>query len=65
MKIMILGLGKSGTTALLYKLAAGLPGCHAFSGGMPGKYIGDYGDAVYKQNAVSMEPGLCGAQAAI
>jgi hypothetical protein len=48
MKIMILGLGKSGTTALLYKIAAGLPGCHAFSGGMPGKYIGDYGNAVYK-----------------
>ncbi len=48
MKIMILGLGKSGTTALLYKLAAGLPGCQAFSGGRPGKYIGDYENAVYK-----------------
>ncbi len=48
MKIMILGLGKSGTTALLYKLAAGLPGCEAFSGGRPGKYIGDYRNAVYK-----------------
>lgn len=48
MKIMILGVGKSGTTALLYKLAAGLPGCQAFSGGKPGKYIGDYDNAVYK-----------------
>ncbi|VAW78842.1 hypothetical protein MNBD_GAMMA15-1317 [hydrothermal vent metagenome] len=48
MKIMILGLGKSGTTALLYKLAAGLPGCEAFSGGRPGKYIGNYDNAVYK-----------------
>lgn len=48
MKILILGLGKSGTTALLYKVAAGLPGCHAFSGGKPGTYIGDYGNAVYK-----------------
>jgi len=45
---MILGLGKSGTTALLYKLASGLPGCRAFSGGRPGKYIGDYANAVYK-----------------
>jgi hypothetical protein len=48
MKIMILGLGKSGTTALLYKVAAGLPGCQAFSGGRPGKYVGDYENAVYK-----------------
>jgi len=48
MKIMILGLGKSGTTALLYKLAAGLPGCQVFSGGRPGKYVGDYKNAVYK-----------------
>lgn len=48
MKILILGLGKSGTTALLYKLAAGLPGCRAFSGGKPGKYIGAYDNAVYK-----------------
>jgi hypothetical protein len=45
---MILGLGKSGTTALLYKVAAGLPGCRAFSGGRPGKYIGEYENAVYK-----------------
>lgn len=48
MKIMILGLGKSGTTALLYKIAAGLPDCHAFSGGKPGKHAGDYKNAVYK-----------------
>ncbi len=48
MKIMLLGLGKSGTTALLYKMAAGLPGCEAFSGGRPGKYIGDYENAIYK-----------------
>lgn len=48
MKIMILGLGKSGTTAMVYKVAAGLPKCHAFSGGKPGKYLGDYENAVYK-----------------
>ncbi len=48
MKILILGLGKSGTTAMVYKVAGGLPGCKAFSGGKPGKYIGDYENAVYK-----------------
>jgi hypothetical protein len=48
MKILILGLGKSGTTAMLYKVAGGLPNCQAFSGGKPGKYIGDYENAVYK-----------------
>ncbi len=48
MKIIILGTGKSGTTALVYKLAGGLPNCKAFSGGRPGKYIGDYENAVYK-----------------
>jgi hypothetical protein len=48
MKILILGLGKSGTTALVYKIAAGKPGCRAFSGGKPGKHIGNYPDAVYK-----------------
>ena len=48
MKILILGTGKSGTTALVYKLAGGLPDCEAFSGGRPGKYIGDYENAVYK-----------------
>jgi hypothetical protein len=48
MKILLLGTGKSGTTALVYKLAGGLPNCQAFSGGPPGKYIGDYENAVYK-----------------
>lgn len=48
MKIFVLGLGKSGTTALVYKIAGGLPDCHAFSGGRPGKYLGDYENAVYK-----------------
>jgi hypothetical protein len=48
MRIFILGTGKSGTTALVYKVAGGLPNCMAFSGGMPGKYLGDYENAVYK-----------------
>ena len=48
MKIFILGTGKSGTTALLYKVAGGLPNCQAFSGGRPGKYVGNYENAVYK-----------------
>jgi hypothetical protein len=48
MKILILGRGKSGTTALLFKVAAGLPNCHAFSGGHPGKYMGEYDNVVYK-----------------
>ena len=48
MKVLILGLGKSGTTAMVYKVAGGLPNCHAFSGGQPGKHIGNYENAVYK-----------------
>jgi hypothetical protein len=48
MKVLILGTGKTGTTAMVYKVAGGLPNCHAFSGGYPGKYIGDYENAVYK-----------------
>jgi len=48
MKILILGTGKSGTTALVYKVAGGLPNCQAFSGGQPGKHLGDYENAVYK-----------------
>jgi hypothetical protein len=48
MKIIILGTGKSGTTALLFKVASGLPNCQAFSGGRPGKYVGNYENAVYK-----------------
>ena len=48
MRVFILGTGKSGTTALVYKVAGGLPDCRAFSGGKPGKYLGDYENAVYK-----------------
>jgi hypothetical protein len=48
MKILILGTGKTGTTVMVYKVAGGLPNCHAFSGGHPGKHIGDYENAVYK-----------------
>jgi len=48
MKVLILGLGKSGTTGMVYKVAGGLPNCHAFSGGKPGKYSGNYENAVYK-----------------
>jgi len=48
MRVFILGIGKSGTTALLYKVAGGLPNCQAFSGGKPGKYLGNYENAVYK-----------------
>lgn len=33
---------------MVYKVAGGLPNCHAFSGGYPGKHIGDYENAVYK-----------------
>jgi hypothetical protein len=29
-------------------VAGGLPDCQAFSGGQPGKYVGDYENAVYK-----------------
>jgi hypothetical protein len=43
-----LGTGKSGTTALVYKVAGGLSNCRAFSGGRPGKYLGNYENAVYK-----------------
>ena len=48
MKILILGTGKSGTTALVYKVAGGLPNCQAFSGGQPGKHLSNYENAVYK-----------------
>jgi hypothetical protein len=48
MKILILGTGKTGTTVMLYKVAGGLPNCHAFSGGQPGEHIGNYENAVYK-----------------
>jgi len=33
---------------MVYKVAGGLPNCHAFSGGRPGKHVGDYKNAVYK-----------------
>jgi hypothetical protein len=48
MKILILGTGKSGTTALVYKVAGGLTNCQAFSGGQPGKHLDNYENAVYK-----------------
>jgi hypothetical protein len=48
MKVLILGTGKTGTTVMVYKIAGGLPNCYAFSGGRPGKHIGDYENAVYK-----------------
>ena len=48
MKIFILGHGKSGTTVFLFKVAGGLPDSQAFSGGDPGKHMGDYKNAVYK-----------------
>jgi len=48
MKILILGTGKTGTTVMVYKVSGGLPNCLAFSGGRPGKYMGDYENAVYK-----------------
>jgi hypothetical protein len=48
MKILILGTGKSGTTALVYKVAGGIPNCQAFSGGQPGKHLNNYENAVYK-----------------
>lgn len=48
MKVLILGTGKTGTTAMVYKVAGGLPNCHAFSGGHPGKHVGKYENAVYK-----------------
>ena len=48
MKILILGTGKTGTTAMVYKVSGGLPNCKAFSGGHPGKYVADYENAVYK-----------------
>jgi len=48
MNILILGHGKSGTTIFLYKVAAGLPNCQAFSGGDPVKCLSEYENAVYK-----------------
>ena len=48
MKVVILGTGKTGTTVMVYKVSGGLPNCHTFSGGRPGKHLGEYENAVYK-----------------
>lgn len=48
MKIMILAIGRSGTTALLHKVSSALPGSQAFSGGKTDKVAGVEGDAVFK-----------------
>jgi len=48
MKVLILGTGKTGTTVMVYKVAGGLSNCYTFSGGRPGKYVGNYENAVYK-----------------
>ncbi|MBW1980799.1 MAG: sulfotransferase domain-containing protein [Deltaproteobacteria bacterium] len=48
MKILILGRGKSGTTALLFKMAAGLADCQAFSGGYPARHQSLHGNAIFK-----------------
>ena len=48
MNILILGHAKSGTTIFVFKVAAGLPNCQAFSGGDPVNSLGDHENAVYK-----------------
>lgn len=48
MKILILGVGKSGTTALLYKIGAARPEFKIFSGGKLGKAANVQGDAIFK-----------------
>jgi hypothetical protein len=50
MRILLIGLGKSGTTALLYKVAGGLPDSRSFRRRSPrqGKYLGDDRNAVQK-----------------
>ena len=48
MNILILGHGKSGTTIFVFKVAAGLPNCQAFSGGDPVKSLRNCENAVYK-----------------
>jgi hypothetical protein len=35
MKVLILGLDKSGTTGMVYKVAGGLPNCHVFRAASP------------------------------
>ena len=48
MRIMILAIGRSGTTALLHKVGAALPESRVFSGGKPDKVAGINGNAVFK-----------------
>ena len=48
MKIMILAIGRSGTTALLHKVGAALPDSRIFSGGKPDKVAGFNGNGVCK-----------------
>lgn len=48
MKIMILAIGRSGTTALLHKVSSALPESQAFSGGKTDKVAGVSGNAVFK-----------------
>jgi hypothetical protein len=48
MKIMMLAIGRSGTTALLHKVGAALPESRVFSGGKPDKVAGIDGNAVFK-----------------
>ena len=48
MRIMILAIGRSGTTALLHKVGAALPESRVFSGGKPDKIAGINGNAVFK-----------------
>jgi len=48
MKILILAIGRSGTTALLHKVASALPESQAFSGGKLNKATEIVGNAVFK-----------------
>lgn len=48
MKVLVLGVGKSGTTAFLHKLAASIPDCRAYAGGRPGKHPTHHPNAVFK-----------------
>ena len=48
MKIMILAIGRSGTTALLHRVGSGLPEAQIFSGGKPDKAVGFKGNGVFK-----------------
>lgn len=48
MKVLILAIGRSGTTALLHKVGTALPDCKVFSGGTPDKVAKVRGDAIFK-----------------